>query len=111
VNIKVLGQLGYLPVAFDGGKRLLRLEGRCVVPRRGRLFMVSPDPQAYRARRQAETPLSVLFKFAEPALVRVGRSKPVGFSGCRTTSIGYRRLLQHNRHFPDLAACPHFGSN
>ncbi len=36
--------------------------------RRGRLFMVSPDSRAYRARRQAETPLSVLFKFASPAL-------------------------------------------
>jgi hypothetical protein len=30
--------------------------------------MVSPDSRAYRARRQAETPLSVLFKFASPAL-------------------------------------------
>ncbi|XIA68008.1 hypothetical protein ACFIOY_19915 [Bradyrhizobium sp. TZ2] len=36
--------------------------------RRGRLFMVSPDSRAYRARRRAETPLSVLFKFASPAL-------------------------------------------
>jgi hypothetical protein len=36
--------------------------------RRGRLFIVSPDSRAYRARRQAEIPLSVLFKFASPAL-------------------------------------------
>jgi len=36
--------------------------------RRGRLLMVSPDSQAQRARCQAETPLIVLFKFAEPAL-------------------------------------------
>ena len=32
--------------------------------------MVSPDSQAQRARCQAETPLIVLFKFAEPALLR-----------------------------------------
>jgi hypothetical protein len=31
--------------------------------------MVSPDSRAYRARRQAETPLIVLFRFPEPALV------------------------------------------
>jgi hypothetical protein len=30
--------------------------------------MVSPDSQADRAHCQAETPLSALFKFAEPAL-------------------------------------------
>src|SRR5579859_2668274 len=30
--------------------------------------MVSPDSRAYRARRQAETPLSVLCRFPEPAL-------------------------------------------
>jgi hypothetical protein len=35
--------------------------------RRGRLFMVSPVHGDYR-RCQAETPLSDLFKFAEPAL-------------------------------------------
>src|SRR3979490_1773286 len=31
--------------------------------------MVSPDSRAYRARRQAETPLSVLCRFPGPALV------------------------------------------
>jgi hypothetical protein len=35
--------------------------------RRGRLLMVSPVHGDYR-RCQAETPLSDLFKFAEPAL-------------------------------------------
>jgi len=30
--------------------------------------MVSPDSRDYRARRQAETPLSVLCRFPEPAL-------------------------------------------
>jgi hypothetical protein len=33
--------------------------------------MVSPDSRAYRARRQAETPLIVLFRFPEPALFRM----------------------------------------
>src|SRR6266702_4391753 len=32
--------------------------------------MVSPDSRDYRARRQAETPLSVLSKFPRPALSR-----------------------------------------
>src|SRR3954471_22498799 len=36
--------------------------------RRARLLMVSPDSRAHRARRQAETPLSVLCRFPEPAL-------------------------------------------
>jgi hypothetical protein len=35
--------------------------------------MVSPDSQAQRARCQAETPLIVLFKFAEPALTPPAR--------------------------------------
>src|SRR5882672_2610585 len=41
VNIKVLGQLSYRPVAFDGGKRHLRLEGRCVVPARSSVHSLS----------------------------------------------------------------------
>src|SRR5947209_12702493 len=36
--------------------------------RRARLLMVSPDSRAHRARRQAETPLSVLCRFPQPAL-------------------------------------------
>jgi hypothetical protein len=32
--------------------------------------MVSPDSRAYRARRQAETPLIVLFRFPGPALAK-----------------------------------------
>src|SRR4051812_13391010 len=39
--------------------------------RRARLLMVSPDSRAHRARRQAETPLNVLCRFPEPALIRV----------------------------------------
>ncbi|WP_247387173.1 MULTISPECIES: hypothetical protein, partial [unclassified Bradyrhizobium] len=34
-----------------------------------RLLIVSPDSRAYRARRQAETPLNVLCRFPEPALL------------------------------------------
>src|ERR1700736_707266 len=37
--------------------------------RRGRLFIVSPDSLAQRARCQAESPLIVLFRFLRPALV------------------------------------------
>jgi hypothetical protein len=36
--------------------------------RRSRLFIVSPDSRDNLARRQAETPLIALFRFAEPAL-------------------------------------------
>src|ERR1700687_3838683 len=36
--------------------------------RRGRLFIVSADSLAQRARCQAETPLIVLFRFLRPAL-------------------------------------------
>jgi hypothetical protein len=43
--------------------------------RRGRLLMVSPVHGDYR-RCQAETPLSDLFKFAEPALSSVKFGKP-----------------------------------
>src|SRR5215510_11227310 len=39
--------------------------GVCV--RRARLLMVSPDSRVNLARRQAETPLSALFRFAGPA--------------------------------------------
>jgi hypothetical protein len=44
--------------------------------RRGRLFIVSPDSLAQRARCQAETPLIDLFKFAEPALPLAGGTLP-----------------------------------
>src|SRR6201988_2592489 len=36
--------------------------------RRARLLIVSPDSRANLSRRQAETPLIALFRFAEPAL-------------------------------------------
>src|SRR6266404_4597669 len=32
LDVELLGKLSYRPVALDGGKRHLRLEGRCVVP-------------------------------------------------------------------------------
>jgi hypothetical protein len=32
VDVELLGKLRNRPIAFDGGKRHLRLEGRCVVP-------------------------------------------------------------------------------
>jgi hypothetical protein len=39
--------------------------------RRARLVIVSPDSRDNLARRQAETPLIALFKFAEPALYKL----------------------------------------
>jgi hypothetical protein len=34
MNIELLGQLRQRPIALDGSKRYLGLEGRCVVPAR-----------------------------------------------------------------------------
>jgi hypothetical protein len=49
--------------------------------RRGRLFIVSPDSLAQRARCQAETPLIVLFRFLRPALPsKVGNVPKFGIS-------------------------------
>ena len=67
MDVELLGKLHDGPIAFDGGKRHLRLEAG-VWFRRGRLDMVSPDSQAQRARRQAEIPLSVLCRFPGAAL-------------------------------------------
>ena len=41
VDVEMLGQLGQRPVALDGGKRHLRLEGRCVVPARSSVHGLS----------------------------------------------------------------------
>ena len=65
---------------------------------RGRLLMVSPDSRAHLARRQAEIPLIVLFKIAEPALsdrrhglVRAPDSRvaAVGHNGDRLLHRGF----------------------
>src|SRR3979411_221265 len=67
--------------------------------RRARLPMVSPDSRAYRARRQAETPLSVLCRFPGPALCTRGQQRAcVSILG--QAAIGRR----HSRgHRPDAA--------
>src|SRR6202048_1205166 len=41
VDVEMLRQLSYRPVALDGGKRPLRLEGRCVVPARSSVHGLS----------------------------------------------------------------------
>jgi DNA invertase Pin-like site-specific DNA recombinase len=41
VDIKVLGQLSYRPIALDGGKRHLCLEGRAMVPARSSVHGLS----------------------------------------------------------------------
>jgi hypothetical protein len=41
--------------------------------------MLSPDSQAYRARRQAETPLSVLCRIPEPPLTPALRAMIAGY--------------------------------
>lgn len=63
----MLGQLGYRPIALMAARATLALKAG-VWFRRGRLLMFSPARGDYR-RLQAETPLSDLFKFAEPALL------------------------------------------
>jgi hypothetical protein len=41
VDVELLRQLSQRPIALDGGKRHLRLEGRCVVPARSSLHGLS----------------------------------------------------------------------
>jgi hypothetical protein len=41
VNVEMLGQLDYRPIAFNGGQRHLRLEGRSVVPAKSSLHGLS----------------------------------------------------------------------
>src|SRR4051812_6197464 len=41
MDVKMLSQLSNRPVALDGGKRHLRLEGRCVVPARSSVHGLS----------------------------------------------------------------------
>jgi hypothetical protein len=36
--VELLGKLRHRPIALDGGKRHLRLEGRCVIPPRSSLI-------------------------------------------------------------------------
>jgi hypothetical protein len=76
MGIKLIGQLSYRSVALHGGKCHLGALKAGVWFRRGRLLTVSPNRGDYR-RRQAEIPLIVLFKFAEPALDTTGGASPV----------------------------------
>jgi hypothetical protein len=41
MNVELLGQLRQRPIALDGGKRHLRLEGRCVIPARSSAHALS----------------------------------------------------------------------
>ena len=62
--------------------------------RRGRLFMLSPDSWAQRARCQAETPLIVLSRFPRPALSsRLQRCSALQILHCR---IGIFPMTWHH---------------
>jgi hypothetical protein len=63
---KLLGKLRNRPIALDGRKRHLRLEGR-VWFRRGRLDMLSPDSQAIACLPSGRNSTYRLFKIPEPA--------------------------------------------
>ncbi|MCK1724961.1 MFS transporter [Bradyrhizobium sp. 142] len=63
--------------------------------RRARLLIVSPDSRDNLARRQAETPLIALFRFAEPALI-TGRDGPV------VIEIEYRVMQRNAPGFRDM---------
>ena len=69
LNIEMLGQLGYRPIALTAARATFALKVAEWF-RRGRLLMVSPVHGDYR-RCQAEIPLIVLFRFPEPALSAV----------------------------------------
>src|SRR5260370_36751115 len=59
--------------------------------RRGRLFIVSPDSLAQRARCQAETPLIVLFRFLRPALSWLFESGNAKFLRIKSQCVGRAR--------------------
>jgi hypothetical protein len=64
--------------------------------RRARLLIVSPDSRVNLARRQAETPLSALFRFARPALT--SEFENTAFSPHRRaehTIVVFTNLLLH----------------
>src|ERR1700730_9931997 len=62
--------------------------------RRGRLFMLSPDSRAQRARCQAETPLIVLSRFPRPALRAFTTASRPGLSPSYGFSISHTGLPQ-----------------
>ena len=60
MNVERSASQSYRPVALDGGKRHLRVEGRCVVPARSSVHGLSVD-SVFSAFRQKS-------HFPEPAL-------------------------------------------
>src|SRR3978361_901771 len=61
--------------------------------------MVSPDSRAYRARRQAETPLSALCRFPDPS-----PCEALGGAGCGFYAWLARRRSQRSRSDEDIGA-------
>jgi hypothetical protein len=60
VGVELLRQLSHSSIALDGGRRRLRIEGRCVVPA-GIVCSLSPlIRRAQRARRRAYRPVRIL---------------------------------------------------
>jgi hypothetical protein len=93
VNVEVLGQLSYRPVALDASATFALKAGLRF--RRGRLFMVSSVRGDHR-RFQAETPLIDLFKFAKPALDSSSRARgrPRHHFSFPRTMICYRSVRE-----------------
>jgi hypothetical protein len=68
MHVELLSQLSQCPVALTAASATFALKA-VVWFRRARLVIVSPESRDNLARRQAETPLIVLCRFPEPALL------------------------------------------
>src|SRR6516165_4204129 len=75
MDVELLRKLCQCSIALGGGKRHLRLEGRCVVPAWSSWHGSLLIRRAQRARRQAETPPIVLSRFPRPALIFLAESR------------------------------------
>ena len=92
MDAELLGKLRDGPIAFDGGKRHLRLESRAVVPARSSCHGPRSKHHAAVARK---IHLSRLFRFPEPPLSRKASSQDnaacEGFFGRLKTEFFYPR--------------------
>src|SRR6516165_9922810 len=96
MDVELLRKLCQCSIALDGGKRHLRLEGRCVVPAWSSWHGSLLIRRAQRARRQAETPPIVLSRFPRPALSGVTRSIEILVPPAKIPLLKWLQINQSN---------------
>ena len=103
VHVELLRKLSQCAITLDGSKRHLCLQGRCVVPARNcrrctRSLLIC---WAQRARRQAETPPIVLFRFSKAGSNRepcAGEPRCIQLDDIRPTSVTEEREVLYPWH-------------